>query len=92
MADRIGFYPGGVVLNMTWQRTINGVNFTFRKSPMKKGFFLYNCSCRSEDERFVTASSTGFISDRDLSPEEVERLPQFDQFLGRGPGIRTTRG
>jgi len=60
-----------------WEREINGLNFTFSKVDEKEGVFLYRCSRRIESG----TSETSFYSDRDLTPEEVEQLPQFAAFL-----------
>jgi hypothetical protein len=47
----------------------------------KNGIFLYNCRCSSESATIISASSTGFHSDRNLIPGEVEQLPQFADFI-----------
>jgi hypothetical protein len=63
----------------TWQREINGRPFTFTKTCEKEGLFLYWCRRRSETT--TTESATSFYSDRDLTPDEVEQLPQFAAFI-----------
>ncbi len=82
MKEEIGFIHG-VPENpdKTWEKKINGRTFTFKKERVSKSFFLYNCSLHSENERFVSSSSTGYTSDRNLKPEEVERLPQLTTFI-----------
>ena len=65
----------------TWEKSINGRHFTFLKKRVSKTFFLYNCKCSSERTGITLASSTGFHSDRDLTPEEVEHLPEFAAFI-----------
>jgi hypothetical protein len=83
----LGFHHGAPEnLDRTWEKEINGTTYLFKKAREKR-FFLYNCQRRSADG-YVSGSS-GFYSDRDLTPEEIEQLPQFDQFIGRGPAIRT---
>ena len=69
----------------TWEKEIAGRIFTFKKKQERTGLFLYNCQCRGEHGGILTASSTGFYSDRDLAPEEVEQLPQFATFISAHP-------
>jgi hypothetical protein len=83
MKEEIGFIHG-VPENpdRTWEKQINGRTYIFKKERVgKNGIFLYNYAQYSEDARFSSASSTGFHSDRNLTPEEVERLPQFANFI-----------
>jgi len=82
MKEEIGFIHG-VPENpdKTWEKWINGRAFTFLKKRVSKVFFLYNCKCSSESTAIISASSTGFHSDRNLTPDEVERLPQFANFI-----------
>jgi hypothetical protein len=84
MKEEIGFIHGMPEPEPAerWQKEINGKTFTFLKERVRKnGIILYNCSQYSENERFTSASSTGFHSNRNLTPEEVERLPQFAGFI-----------
>jgi len=80
LKEEIGFIHG-VPENpdRTWEKEINGKTFTFVKRREGKSgvIFLYNCSHRTGD----SASSTGFHSDRNLMPDEVENLPQFANFI-----------
>ena len=79
----IGFIHGTAENpDRTWKREINGTVYTFKKAR-EKSFFLYSCQCESEDARFIRRAATGFHSDRDLTPAEVEQLPQFDHFIQR---------
>ena len=84
MREEIGF-KHGIPENpdKTWEKKINGRTFTFLKKRVGKSgiVFLYNCAHYSDDVRFVLTSSTGFHSDRNLTPEEVEQLPQFANFI-----------
>lgn len=82
MKEEIGFIHG-VPENpeKTWEKSINGRHFTFLKKRVSQTFFLYNCKCSSETTGITLASSTGFHSDRDLAPDEVEQLPQFASFI-----------
>jgi hypothetical protein len=84
MKEEIGF-KHGIPENpdKTWDKKINGRTFTFLKKRVGKSgiIFLYNCAHHSDDGRFVSASSTGFHSDRNLTPEEIEQLPQFADFI-----------
>jgi len=80
--EEIGFKHGiSENLDRTWEKQIDGQTFTFKKTVERKGLFLYGCQCRSEDGSITTASATGFYSDRDLTPEEIEKLPQFIAFI-----------
>jgi hypothetical protein len=83
MKEEIGFIHGMPEPAKKWEKEINGKSFTFAKERVgKKGiFFSYNCRHDSESSRFISASSTGFVTDRNLKPEEVERLPQFAAFI-----------
>ena len=84
MKDEIGF-KHGIPENpdKIWEKEISGRTFTFKKERVGKTgiFFLYNCAQYSEGARFSSASSTGFHSDRNLAPEEIEQLPQFADFI-----------
>lgn len=82
MKEEIGFIHGMPEPDKKWEKEISGKVFTFLKERVgKNGIFLYNCAQYSENEHFTSASSTGFHSDRNLTPEEVERLPQFADFI-----------
>jgi hypothetical protein len=77
--EEIGFKHGVPAdRNRTWQKEIQGVTFVFEKFPEKAGLFRYTCKHHADG----SDSSTGFYSERDLTPEEVERLPQFSSLLG----------
>ena len=79
LKEEIGFIHG-VPENpdKTWETNINGRMFTFLKKRVgKNGVFLYNCAQYGNG----SASSTGFHSERNLPPDEVERLPQFAGFI-----------
>jgi len=80
--EEIGFKQG-IPENpdKTWEKQINGQTFIFKKALERKGLFLYGCETRSADGSATTASKTGFYSERDLMPEEVEQLPQFAHFI-----------
>ena len=83
LKEEIGFIHG-VPENpdKTWERQINGRTFAFKKERVgKNGIFLYNCRCSSESETIISTSSTGFHSDRNLAPDDVEGLPQFADFI-----------
>jgi hypothetical protein len=67
--------------NKMWETQINGRTFSFKKILQRKGLFIYNCQCREEHGSISSASSTGFYSERDLMPDEIERLPQFADFI-----------
>jgi len=83
MKEEIGFIHGMPEPLKKWTKQINGKVFTFVKERVGKSgiFFLYNCAQYSQGIRFTSASSTGFHSDRNLTPEEIERLPQFADFI-----------
>jgi hypothetical protein len=68
-------------LNKTWEKQIRDRTFSFKKLQKRKGLFLYNCQCHNEHGHFIGASSTGFYSERDLTPTEVEALPQCADFI-----------
>ena len=79
LKEEIGFVHG-VPENpdKTWEKAINGRTFKFVKERVgKNGVFLYNCARYGNG----SASSTGFHSERNLTPDEVERLPQFAAFI-----------
>jgi hypothetical protein len=59
-----------------WEAWINDRPFTFRKTRQKGGVFLYSCE-RTGDPKSVTS----FFSERNLTPEELEALPQFIAFV-----------
>jgi hypothetical protein len=83
MAREMGFTHGASQnRDLIWGKRINGMTFTFKKAR-EKSLFLYNCRCESRWEGFRSEGSTGFYSERDLTPEEVERLPQFATFISQ---------
>jgi hypothetical protein len=90
--EEIGF-KHGIPENpdKTWEKQINGQTFTFKKALERKGLFLYGCQCRGADGPITTASKTGFYSEQDLTPEEVEQLPQFSDFIQRYLPVRALR-
>jgi hypothetical protein len=68
-----------------WESKINRETFIFTKTREKSGVFTYSCGRVGKD----TKSWTGFYSPRDLEPAEIEKLPQFDSFIGRGPAVKS---
>ena len=69
-----------------WERVVNGMTFTFKKKLVRKGLFLYNVGCYNVEceyrgKRMISSGSTGLHLERDLSPDEVERLPQLARFV-----------
>lgn len=85
--SQIGFI-NGVPENpdRTWDRQVNGVTFTFKKELVRKGLFIYNVGCYNVEceyrgMRMISSGSTGLHLERDLSPDEVERLPQLARFV-----------
>jgi len=79
--EEIGFKQG-VPENpdRSWEKKTNGKTFIFTKSREKDNskVFLYRCICLSDKD---SKSMTGFHSERDLKPQEVEELPQFLNFI-----------
>jgi hypothetical protein len=65
----------------TWEIVVGGKTFVFTKTHEKSGIFAYNCKHETEAERFISASSTGYRTDRDLSRAEVEARQQFREFI-----------
>ena len=70
----------------TWEKLVGGTPFDYRKETLRKGLFLYNVGCYNVEceyrgKRLLSSGSTGFHSEMDLTPEEVERLPQFAAFV-----------
>ena len=63
--------------NKVWETQISGRTYTFKKAREKEGVFVYSCERRTVN----TVSATSFYSERDLNPEEVERLSQFSAFI-----------
>jgi hypothetical protein len=57
-----------------WDVCINDRPFTFRKTR-QSGVFLYTCM------RKDTKSVTSFLSDKNLTPDELEAMPQFIAFI-----------
>jgi hypothetical protein len=90
--EEIGF-KHGIPENRdkTWEKQISGQTFIFKKALQRKGLFLYGCEIRSADGSSTTASKTGFYSERDLKPEEVEHLPQFANFIQGYLPVRALR-
>ena len=83
MSREMGFTHGAPEnSNLVWEKDINGVTFIFKKTQ-EKSLFLYHCRCESKWEGLRSAGSTGFYSERDLAPEDVERLPQFAEFISQ---------
>ena len=72
-----GFNHGAPEDTESWDAWINDRHFTFRKTRQKGGVFLYSCERKTGD----TKSVTSFFSDRNLTPEELEAMPQFIAFV-----------
>jgi hypothetical protein len=78
----IGF-SNGIPQNLdkTWKSTIGDATYIFTKKRHNETIFLYSC------ERSIPSGEkgpyTGFYSDRDLQPDEIEKLRQFDNVIGR---------
>jgi hypothetical protein len=60
-----------------WEAWINDRLFIFRKTRQEGGVFLYSCERMSGG----TESVTSFFSERNMTPEELEALPQFIAFI-----------
>ena len=56
----------------TWERSIHGTMFVFSKTRDKNGF-LYKCACGTANRSWLGSS--------DLSPEDIEKAPQFSAFI-----------
>jgi hypothetical protein len=91
MAREIGFTHGAPKkLVTTWERLVSGTTFVYKKELVRAGLFQYNVACYGVEceyrgKRMSSSGSTGFISERDLSADEVERLPQFADFVASRP-------
>jgi YHS domain-containing protein len=59
-----------------WKSQINGRTYFFTKSR-EKSVFLYAREYSAE------RGATSFYSERDLPPEEIEKLRQFDHIIRR---------
>lgn len=82
MAKELGFHHGAPInKNLTFEQVIGGITFVFKKEQAKGGIFLYNCRCRTAHGPLTSEGSTGFYSERDLTREEMVRLPQFEGFI-----------
>lgn len=78
MKEEIGFKHGMPEnLDKTWEKRIEDRTFSLKKVQRRNGLFLYNCQFRNEHG----VSYTGFYSERDLTPTEVQALPQFAPFI-----------
>jgi hypothetical protein len=64
-----------------WLYEHNGRMFTFGKNRESPKHFIYYCRRDTDTGRFITASSTGFETDRDLTYEEVEQRQHFIDFM-----------
>lgn len=83
MRREIGFiHSAPTNRDLTWEMEVNGIVFTFKK-VWEKFHFLYNCQCSSTWKSFHSSGSTGFYSERDFTKDEVERLPQFADFISQ---------
>mgnify|MGYP001251266388 CR=1 FL=1 len=60
-----------------WEALINDRCFTFTKTCRKGGVFLYSC----KTTKGGAVSVTSFFSERNLTPDELEALPQFVAFI-----------
>jgi len=64
-----------------WPHEHNGRMFTFGKNRESEKHFVYHCRRDTDTGGFITASSTGFETDRDLAHEEVEKRQQLIDFM-----------
>jgi hypothetical protein len=63
-----------------WEKKLGGTTFEFTKTR-EQNVYLYNCKSSSEGKRFITASSRGFRTDRNLARTEIESCEQFREFI-----------
>jgi hypothetical protein len=64
-------------IDSVWDAWINERPFTFRKTRQRGGVFLYSCERKTGDSESVTS----FFSERNLTPQELEALPQVIAFV-----------
>lgn len=78
--EEIGFSQEMPVPDSSWGKQLHGKTFVFTKAREKGNskVFLYKCTRIDGKDSSV---ATSFYSDRDLSMEEVEALPQFLNFI-----------
>jgi hypothetical protein len=78
MANEIEFKHGAPEnTDSVWEAWINDRHFIFKKNCQNGDVFLYSCESKTGDIESVTS----FFCDRNLTPEEVEALPQFVAFI-----------
>jgi hypothetical protein len=77
MVEESGFNDATKNADSSWEAWINDRHFTFSKARRKGGAYLYTCQTKIRDKTSVTS----FFSERDLSPDELEGLPQFIAFI-----------
>jgi hypothetical protein len=78
--NEIGFSQGEPEKLQIWEKEVGGITFVFTKSR-EGDSFVYNCSCEDRNARVTLESSTGFRTDRDFGEVEIERRPQFLEFI-----------
>ena len=77
MARESNFKDAPKSADSSWEAWINDRHFIFRKGRRKGSAFLYTCQTKIGDKTSITS----FFSERDLSPDELEALPQFVTFI-----------
>jgi hypothetical protein len=77
----IGFSSTPEKIDETWTKERAGQVFKFTKIKKGPHHFIYNCSRHYDDGRFVGDSSTGYVSDHELTRDEIEKRPQFVDFM-----------
>ena len=73
----VGFSNEPEKIDESWTREHRGRIYTFTKTKKGKHHFIYNCSLHVEDKTVTQDSSTGYLSDHELSRDEIEKRPQF---------------
>ncbi|MGA8555552.1 MAG: hypothetical protein WB630_14150 [Candidatus Acidiferrales bacterium] len=74
-----GFGAAPMGVPARWTKEHKGRTYTFGKER-KPTHFVYYCE-RTSGNIFTQDTSTGYKTDRDLSREEIEKLPLFVEFM-----------
>lgn len=67
--------------NKTWKSMFGDVTYLFDKQETSQGAFLYTCARMLDDGK--PGPLAKFDSSRNLTPEEVEQLSQFNNIIVR---------
>jgi hypothetical protein len=77
----VGFSKEPKEIDEVWTKEHRGRTYTFTVTKYGPHRFDYGCQCALDYEKARADNWVGFTSDHRLTRDEVERRPQFLEFM-----------